>query len=124
VDLNPVRAGIVHQAEAYQWSSARAHVTGQDPVSYWTWQAGGKSATPAVGSNCCRSRRKQLRSAGCGTPLARVAPAGIPPSSQKWSSAWAAVCGPDSEAGRCGVRLRCRAGTVTRFCRLTVRYRQ
>jgi len=28
VDLNPVRAGIVHQAEAYQWSSAQAHVTG------------------------------------------------------------------------------------------------
>ena len=30
VDLNPVRAGIVHQAEAYQWSSARAHASGQD----------------------------------------------------------------------------------------------
>jgi REP-associated tyrosine transposase len=30
VDLNPVRAGIVHPAEAYQWSSARAHVTGED----------------------------------------------------------------------------------------------
>jgi putative transposase len=30
VDLNPVRAGIVHQAEAYQWSSAQAHVTGRD----------------------------------------------------------------------------------------------
>jgi putative transposase len=30
VDLNPVRAGIVNQAEAYRWSSARAHVTGQD----------------------------------------------------------------------------------------------
>jgi putative transposase len=30
VDLNPVRAGIVNQAEAYRWSSARAHLTGQD----------------------------------------------------------------------------------------------
>jgi REP-associated tyrosine transposase len=30
VDLNPVRAGMVDQAEAYRWSSARAHVSGQD----------------------------------------------------------------------------------------------
>jgi GNAT superfamily N-acetyltransferase len=60
-------------------------------------RAGGKSASPAIGSNCCRSRRKQLRSAGCGL---------------------------DSEADQCEVRLRCRTGTVTRFFRLTVRYRQ
>jgi putative transposase len=31
VDLNPVRAGIVSEAEAYRWTSARAHVTAQDP---------------------------------------------------------------------------------------------
>jgi len=33
VENNPVRAGIVPLAEAYLWSSARSHVTGEpDPV--------------------------------------------------------------------------------------------
>ena len=31
VDLNPVRAGLVGQAEEYPWSSARAHAEGADP---------------------------------------------------------------------------------------------
>jgi putative transposase len=31
VDLNPVRAGLVGDAPAYRWSSARAHVEGVDP---------------------------------------------------------------------------------------------
>ncbi len=30
VELNPVRARLVARAEAYVWSSARAHVTGRD----------------------------------------------------------------------------------------------
>ena len=30
VDLNPVRAGMVDDALAYEWSSARAHVEGRD----------------------------------------------------------------------------------------------
>ena len=30
VEQNPVRAGFVESAEAYAWSSARAHVTGWD----------------------------------------------------------------------------------------------
>ena len=30
VDLNPVRAGMVGDALAYPWSSARAHVEGRD----------------------------------------------------------------------------------------------
>ena len=32
VDLNPVRAKLVSDPTAYRWSSARAHVTGQDDV--------------------------------------------------------------------------------------------
>lgn len=32
VDLNPVRAGIVGDALAYPWSSARAHVEGRDSL--------------------------------------------------------------------------------------------
>jgi putative transposase len=31
VDRNPVRAGIVVNTEDYQWSSARAHISGRDP---------------------------------------------------------------------------------------------
>ena len=31
VDLNPVRAGLVGDAQLYPWSSARAHVEGKDP---------------------------------------------------------------------------------------------
>lgn len=30
VELNPVRAGMVDEAQAYPWSSARAHLAGQD----------------------------------------------------------------------------------------------
>ena len=30
VDLNPVRAGMTGEATAWEWSSARAHVTGRD----------------------------------------------------------------------------------------------
>jgi putative transposase len=32
VDLNPVRARLVEQASDYAWSSARAHITGCDPL--------------------------------------------------------------------------------------------
>ena len=32
VDLNPLRAGLVGEAAAYEWSSARAHVERQDPL--------------------------------------------------------------------------------------------
>ncbi|HUG82447.1 MAG TPA: transposase [Bryobacterales bacterium] len=32
VDLNPVRAGMVGQAEQYPWSSARAHIESRDPA--------------------------------------------------------------------------------------------
>lgn len=33
IEANPVRAGLVSRADAYSWSSARSHVTGQpDPV--------------------------------------------------------------------------------------------
>jgi putative transposase len=40
VEQNPVRVGIVKQAWKYEWSSAEAHLTGQDPtdlldMSYW-----------------------------------------------------------------------------------------
>lgn len=31
VDLNPVRAGLVGNAQLYRWSSAQAHVDGADP---------------------------------------------------------------------------------------------
>jgi putative transposase len=31
VDLNPVRAGLVGEAQLYPWSSARGHVEGKDP---------------------------------------------------------------------------------------------
>ena len=30
VEMNPVRAGMVHAPEDYRWSSARAHLEGQD----------------------------------------------------------------------------------------------
>lgn len=30
VELNPVRAGLVHRPEEYRWSSARAHLAGRD----------------------------------------------------------------------------------------------
>ena len=41
VDLNPVRARLVERAEQYEWSSARAHATGQDPaglVDFELWR--------------------------------------------------------------------------------------
>jgi REP-associated tyrosine transposase len=32
VDLNPLRAGLVEEATAYEWSSARSHAERQDPL--------------------------------------------------------------------------------------------
>ena len=32
IELNPVRAGIVKKAEAYKWSSAAAHLQGEDDI--------------------------------------------------------------------------------------------
>ena len=33
VDRNPVRAGMVHQARDYPWSSAAAHLSGSDAAA-------------------------------------------------------------------------------------------
>jgi len=45
VERNPVRAGIVREAPEYRWSSARAHLTGEDGKGLLDWemwrQAGG-----------------------------------------------------------------------------------
>ena len=32
IELNPVKAGIVKRAEEYRWSSAKAHLTGEDDI--------------------------------------------------------------------------------------------
>jgi len=32
IELNPVKAGIVRRAEEYKWSSARAHLCGEDDI--------------------------------------------------------------------------------------------
>ena len=45
IELNPVRAGLVHHAWDWTWSSARAHVTGHDPtglldMEYWQRRVG------------------------------------------------------------------------------------
>ena len=42
IEQNPVRAGLVERAEEWTWSSARAHVTGEDPTALLDgseWQA-------------------------------------------------------------------------------------
>ncbi|MDA0207573.1 MAG: transposase [Acidobacteria bacterium] len=47
VDLNPVRAKLVRHAEEYEWSSARAHLTGceEDPLlDAWDWEELGLGA--------------------------------------------------------------------------------
>ena len=48
IELNPVRAGLVGGAWEWEWSSARAHVTGIDPtglldMEYWASRNGGVS---------------------------------------------------------------------------------
>ena len=48
VERNPVRAGLADRPEAYPWSSARAHLTGQDgeqllDLHFWR-EAGGTAA--------------------------------------------------------------------------------
>jgi putative transposase len=35
IELNPVRAGLVQNAEDWKWSSARAHLTGTDEAGLW-----------------------------------------------------------------------------------------
>ncbi|MBZ5584349.1 MAG: hypothetical protein LAQ30_19480 [Acidobacteriia bacterium] len=46
VDRNPVRAGMVGRAAEYRWSSAAAHLSGEDPTGVldtarWRREAGG-----------------------------------------------------------------------------------
>jgi putative transposase len=48
IELNPVRAGLVENAWDWEWSSARAHVTGTDPsgllnMDYWRSRYTGES---------------------------------------------------------------------------------
>ena len=45
VEFNPVRANMVRRAEDYEWSSARAHLAGQDPqrlldMDFWRREGG------------------------------------------------------------------------------------
>jgi putative transposase len=46
VEVNPVRAGMVQEAERWPWSSAKAHITGQDgsgllDLTFWAEEYGG-----------------------------------------------------------------------------------
>lgn len=48
IELNPVKAGLVKKPEEYRWSSARAHLQGEDeflsrPSRYWLSLATGRN---------------------------------------------------------------------------------
>jgi REP element-mobilizing transposase RayT len=76
IEKNPVRAGIVREAEQYRWSSATSHITGTDtgPVSSDGGMAP-KIYAKRDGQMCCEARwmLKRLTSGfeklRCGCPL-------------------------------------------------------
>jgi putative transposase len=75
VDRNPLRAGLVGEATAYPWSSARAHASGADEAKMLSWdrlrEIGGcpdweeRLRAPANAQEVERLRRATLS----GTPL-------------------------------------------------------
>jgi hypothetical protein len=117
-----VRAGIVNQAEAYRWSSARAHVTGQDSDQLLDMASWREICEPADWEQLL-AREEDATEVGRLRHATRTGrPVAMARSSSKWSSVWDVACGSGSGEGRCGARLQWRRGTVTKFS--TSRYRR
>ncbi len=64
VERNPVRAGLVSRAEQYRWSSARAHLTGRDPLGLldmdWWIREGAAAEWPELLDGLDRDGHQEL----------------------------------------------------------------
>ena len=70
-ELNPVRAGMVEDPDAYPWSSAAAHCGGNHPDAALDMQLGGRHGPPPRGASIWTRRaswRKLKRFAEAPTP--------------------------------------------------------
>ncbi len=74
VDLNPVRAGMTGNATAWEWSSARAHVSGRDETGLLAWSRLGEFA----GCENWETRLKRRQAQTTETELRRATQAGVP----------------------------------------------
>ena len=68
VELNPVRAGLVTLAEEYEWSSASAHLAGQDrsrllDMEFWRREGGLANWRELLGRPCDENECRALRRA-------------------------------------------------------------
>jgi putative transposase len=52
VELNPVRAGLADRAEDWPWSSARAHLAGEDPSGLVDCSEWGQRWSPGLWKDC------------------------------------------------------------------------
>ena len=65
VDLNPVRAGLVGEPVQYPWSSAAAHVTGDDAaglIGEWEWS---ELELQGIGSSDWKAKSAMSRLQSC-----------------------------------------------------------
>jgi putative transposase len=75
VEMNPVRAGLVPTAEAFRWSSAKAHLSGKDTshlldMQFWSASGGAKHWEELLASPGDEGQLKRLKSATySGKPL-------------------------------------------------------
>lgn len=92
IELNPVRTGLVRHAVQYRWSSARAHLMGEDPegrldLTIWArhfspeaWRQALKAGVP---EEWVAQFRKATRR---GSPLGLEAPAGVRQERAAWTA--------------------------------------
>ena len=79
VELNPVRAGMVARAWDWEWSSARAHLIGDDPrnlldLALWSedWEAGGWRAALELGIRDAETLQRLRQATRTGRPFAEA----------------------------------------------------
>ena len=68
VELNPVRAGRVERAEDWEWSSARAHLAGQDrsrliDMEFWRREGGAENWRRLLRQSADETQERALRRA-------------------------------------------------------------
>ena len=100
VEQNPVRAGLVKEAGDYEWSSAAAHLTGEDLTELLDmerWAAQMDGATWRGCSLATLRRRKSARSADVRSAVGHSRATG---SFRKWRSSWVGASGPWPTAAR------------------------
>ncbi len=95
VDLNPVRAGLTGEATAWEWSSARAHVSGRDESGLMAW---GRLAEYG-GCEEWEERLRRGQAQSTADALRRATRGGAPFADAAFCLEWRRRFGLDGQAG-------------------------